>query len=162
MLDGSSTKTGLNLGVAVGLPLSDTLPLYFETGLYYTAKGGNGKYLGSKFKYNLNYLEVPLVFKYRHYFDEHFAIHPFIGVYAALGISGQIKDFGNKEAYSSFSSDNDNSFKRTDAGLKFGCGVSYDMLYAELGYDLGLSNICHDNFESSNNNCIVLNIGVNF
>ena len=56
-LDGGSTKTGLNVGIAAGYQLIPSSPLYFETGLYYTEKGGKGNYEGKKFSYNLNYLE---------------------------------------------------------------------------------------------------------
>ena len=42
-LDGSSTKTGLNVGVAAGFGVSPYVPLFFESGLYYTEKGGKGK-----------------------------------------------------------------------------------------------------------------------
>ena len=43
-----------------------------------------------------------------------------------------------------------------------GCGVAYDMFYADLTYDVGLANICHDEFDTSHNGCLTLNFGVNF
>ena len=39
-LDGGSMKTGLNVGIAVAAPVSYSAPLYLESGLYYTEKGG--------------------------------------------------------------------------------------------------------------------------
>lgn len=163
-LDGGSSKTGLNVGLAIGKAVSNHAPLFVETGLYYTEKGGKGVHAGSKFVYNLDYLEIPFVFKYRHAFDDHMKIEPFFGGYFAVGVGGKIKNFGAREAYSSFGSGSldQPQFKRCDGGLKLGCGVSYDMFYAELGYDIGLSNICHDYFDTSKNGALTLNLGVNF
>ena len=55
-LDGSSSKTGLNVGFAAGFALSNQIPLYFESGVYYTEKGGKNSRDGFDIKYNLNYL----------------------------------------------------------------------------------------------------------
>ena len=33
---------------------------------------------------------------------------------------------------------------------------------SKVAYDLGLSNICHDTFNSSRNGCLLLSCGVNF
>ena len=41
-LDGSSMQSGLNVGFNVGVLLTSTTPLFFETGLQYTEKGGKG------------------------------------------------------------------------------------------------------------------------
>lgn len=161
-LDGGSMKTGLNVGIAIGTSVSDAAPLYLETGLYYTEKGGKGKNTDNrKFTYNLDYLEIPLIFKYSYAFDDHFRLEPYFGGYFAVGVGGKIKDFGNREAHSSFSNDTDGSFRRCDGGLKFGVGASYDMFYVELGYDLGLANICYDTFDTSRNGALLLNFGVN-
>ncbi len=77
--------------------------------------------------------------------------------HAAWG--GKIKNYGDRVAISSFSSD---CFKRLDGGLRLGCGMAYDLFYADLTYDIGLANICHDEFDSSHNGCLTLSIGVNF
>lgn len=160
-LDGGSVKTGLNLGLAAGFAVSRQAPLYVETGLYYTEKGGKGKDSGQKFTYNLDYLEVPLVLKYKYNVDNHFSVQPYLGAYVACGVGGKIKDFGEREAYSSFS-DSYNSFQRFDGGLKMGVGAQYDMFYVELNYDLGLSNIGHDDFDETKNSAVMLNFGLNF
>ena len=75
----------------------------------------------------------------------------------------KVKDYGtskdDRAVYSSFSGD---FFKRFDGGLRFGCGAGYDIFYLELAFDLGLSNICHDMFDTSRNRSLTLNFGVNF
>ena len=135
-------------------------PQISETGLYYTEKGGKKKLDdGKKMTYDLNYLEVPLTVKYAYPIDDHFSIQPFAGGYLACGVGGKIKNYREREADPSFSSDR---FKRFDGGLRLGCGVAYDMFYADLTYDVGLANICHDEFDTSHNGCLTLNFGVNF
>ena len=60
-LNGGSMKTGLDVGAVVGVQLGYRSPVFFETGLSYIEKGGEGRYNGSKFTYSLDYLEMPLL-----------------------------------------------------------------------------------------------------
>ena len=158
-LDGGSAKAGLDVGVVAGFQLGYHSPMYFETGLSYIEKGGKGKYNGEKFTYSLDYLELPMVLKYKYDVDHSFSVQPFVGGYMALGVGGKIKDFGHRHAYSSF---DDEGFQRFDGGIRIGCGVQYDFLYAEMGYDFGLANISHDYFDTSHTGTLFATIGVNF
>ena len=56
--------------------------------------------------YDLNYLEIPAVLKYKYEVDDHFSIQPQVGGYFAVGVGGKIKNFAEREAQSSFRSDN--------------------------------------------------------
>ena len=38
--DGPNSRTGINLGAVVGFQLSPSAPVYLESGLFYTEKGG--------------------------------------------------------------------------------------------------------------------------
>ena len=158
-LDGGDIQAGLNIGALVGFQLSPQAPVYLESGLFYTEKGGKGKNQGKKFIYNLNYLEVPVVIKYKFDVDGDFSVHPFAGGYMAWGIGGRIKNYGDRETYKTFS---DTTFKRFDGGIRLGCGFEYQILYGEMAYDLGIANIGHDDFGSSKNGCFSINFGVNF
>ena len=159
-LDGGNSQTGLNLGVVAGFALSYDTPLYIETGLFYNEKGGKKTIEGGKkMTYDLNYLELPIVVKYAIDIDGDFSVQPFAGGYLACGVGGKIRNYKDRVAESSFSKQ---YFQRFDAGLRFGCGIAYDMFYADISYDLGLSNICHDEFDKSHNRCLSLNFGVNF
>lgn len=158
-LDGGSLRTGLNVGAVVGFQMVPQAPIYFETGLSYVEKGGTGHVDGAKFTYKLDYLELPLVLKYNYIAAPLVSIQPYIGGYLAAGVGGQIKDFGHRHAYSSF---DDEGFRRFDAGIKVGCGVQFDHLYAEMGYDFGLSNISQDYFDTSRTGSLFLTAGVNF
>ncbi len=159
-LDGGKWQTGLNVGVVGGFALSESTPVFMETGLYYIEKGGK-KDLGGgkKMTYDLNYLEIPVLVKYKYEVDTEFTVEPFAGGYFAMGVGGKIKNFAEREAQSSFRS---NNFRRFDGGLRLGCGVGYDMFYADLTYDLGLANICHDDFDKARNRALIFNFGVNF
>ena len=158
-LNGSSAKSGLDIGAVVGLQLGYRSPIFFETGLSYIEKGGDGRYQGDKFSYSLNYLEVPMVLKYKYDVDRSFSIQPFLGGFMSVGVGGKIKDFGMRQAFSSF---DDDAFKRFDGGIRVGCGIQYDFLYAEMGYDFGLANISHDYFDTSHTGTLFTTIGVNF
>lgn len=159
MLDGGSMQSGLNLGGIIGFQLSPQSPVFLESGLLYTEKGGKGTYQGAKFTYSLNYFEMPIVVKYKYELEPDVTLQPFAGGYLAMGIGGKIKDYKEKASMSSFSAD---FFKRFDGGLRLGVGLEYQMLYAEMAYDLGLANICHSDFDTSHNSCFSINVGVNF
>ena len=162
-LDGGNWQTGLNIDVVMGIPLTPEIPLFIETGLAYTEKGGKKNVTSlegkKKMTYDLNYLEIPIVLKYVYDVDGDFTLQPYFGGYLACGISGKIKNYGERKAFNSFS---DDAFQRFDGGLRFGFGVGYDVFYADLAFDLGLSNICHDMFDTSHNRSLTLNFGVNF
>ncbi len=157
-LDGGTPKSGLNVGMVAGLQLAPATPLYLETGLSYTEKGGKGG-PGDAYTYSLNYLEVPFLVKYQHNFDPLTSIQPFFGVYCAAGVSGKMKEMDQRYSRSAFS---DDAFKRFDGGLRLGCGLQFDHLYAELGYDIGLANVSRDEFNTAHTGCFFANVGVNF
>lgn len=158
-LDGGDSQTGLNVGVVAGFSLSESTPLYIEGGLFYNEKGGKKDLGNKKMTYDLNYLEIPIVLKYIYDIDGDFSVHPFFGGYLAYGIGGKIKNYEDREAQNSFSKYN---FKRFDSGLRIGCGLSYDVFYFDISYDIGITNICHDTFDTSHNGCLALSFGANF
>ena len=167
-LNGGQMRTGLNVGVVGGLPLSYRVPLFFEGGLFYTQKGGKNKnnysLTGDKMTYDLNYLEVPLTLKYIHNISRNFSVQPYVSGYLALGIAGQIRNYGERQSYSSFGKEcyDCPNFQRFDGGLKFGVGIGLDLFYADVSYELGLANISHDTFDRSHTGSLMLNAGVNF
>lgn len=161
-LDANETRAGLNIGLAVGTRLTEMVPLYFESGVYYTQKGGKSTYSGSKFTYSLNYIEIPLLLKYRAPIKDHLLLEPFIGGYLSCGVDGKIKDYGQREAYSSFSNDYSDNFNRFDGGIKLGCGLSIDLFYIEASYDIGLANVGKDNFDDTHTGDLNLTVGINF
>lgn len=158
--DGPSSRTGINVGGVMGIQLAPTVPAFLELGLYCTEKGGRQNDKGNgKIQFNLTYLEMPIVAKYSIDMDGDLAIQPYVGGYVAMGVGGKIKRYAEKTVEGAFS---DDYFKRFDGGLRIGCGIEYQMLYADIAYDFGLANIGRDYFSSTHNGCLYLNIGVNF
>lgn len=164
--DGPNSRASLNIGAVLGVQLTKSAPVFFETGLFYTQKGGRQSTDGDygKLKINMNYIEVPLLLKYEIEIDDEFSIQPLAGGFLALGVGGSILDYtGNERSnWKSNESFSKNKFKRFDGGLRIGCGAQYQILYAELAYDFGLANVGHDEFESTHNGTFYINLGVNF
>ena len=159
------SKTGLHLGGVVGFEITNRAPVFFETGLSYVNKGGNGDWLNQKLSTSLSYLELPLVFKYIHYTDFGLSIHPLFGGYLAVGVDGNIKNNDLHEKCGAFSKTTKlgmPGFKRFDGGLRIGCGVGFSMFYLDMTYDIGLANVSHNDYDSSSNGTFYLNFGVNF
>jgi len=159
LLDGSNPKAGLNIGLVTGMQLTPYTPLFFETGLFYTQRGGKSGSGSDKFTYDLNYLELPLLIKYKHFLGNGMNLQPYAGGYVALGTDGKIKDYQGRQAFSSYE---DGYFNRFDGGLKIGCGMGFNMLYVDACYQLGLANIGQDDFDDTHNGCFTINVGVNF
>jgi hypothetical protein len=161
-LDGNKAKTGLNVGFVTGTQVVHGTPLFLETGLYYTEKGGKSDNEAGKFTYNLNYLELPILLKYKIYTDSDLSIEPFLGGYLSCGVGGKIKDFDQHTSYNSFGSQYDDNFRRFDGGVKLGCGVSFDIFYLGASYDIGLTNVGKDSFHDTHTGCFNLDFGINF
>ena len=159
-------RLGLNFGGTVGLRLSDTTPVFLESGLYYTGSGASK----DKQSTSLNYLELPLLIKYGIQVTDDIALLPFVGPTFRYGIFGGTTKLGGNKYDAFGDSDPVNrkfQYKRADMGIKLGCGAEYNKLYLELGYQFGITNIA--NWEvagvddpSAHNGALFLNLGVNF
>ena len=149
------TKAGLTLAGVIGLRLSQQAPVFLESGLYYTQRGGkNGKYTA-----DLNCLEIPILIKYGIQATDKIALLPFIGPYFAYGVGGKMEYPGNngKEKESTYE-----FLNRNDMGFKLGCGAEYNMLYLEIAYQFGLHNISDNDDLTIHANQLSINFGVNF
>ena len=153
----AGTRAGLIIGGVYGMQLSKTTPLWLELGAMYSEKGGKSHFEGDKYTYRLSYLQLPVVVKYNFDVDDDLYIQPFFGGYLAVGFGGKIKNYDKEQSYLIFDQVN-----RFDGGLRLGCGVEYQMMYAELGYDLGLSDISKNEFKSTRTRSLFLNVGINF
>lgn len=151
------SRTGLALGAVYGMQLSNSTPIWLELGAYYSEKGGQSDRMGETVKCRLSYLEVPIVVKYSFDVLDDLYVQPFLGGYLALGVGGQTKEYVSRQSYSSY-----NQVNRPDGGLRVGCGMEYQMLYAEIGFDFGLANISKSDFESVHTRNFFLTAGVNF
>ena len=158
------SRGGLNLGGVVGLRCSNSVPVFLESGVYYTEKGGKADSRKSR----LSYVEIPVLIKYGVKLSESvpglkdMAVIPFFGPTFSFGVGGKTEvegDDGVTKKRDSFSS---RSFSRFDLGLKGGVGIEYNMIYLELGYQWGLTNISQNDLSDAYNRAFFLNFGVNF
>lgn len=152
--DNLGTKVGMNLGGVIGLRLSQSTPVFLESGLYYSERGAKD----GKDKASLTYLELPVLIKYGIQAGSDFVVLPYIGPYFSYGIAGKtkIKEANINESSYEF-------FKHGDMGFKLGCGAEYNNLYAELGYQFGVANILDDDSDNeARNHAFYINVGVNF
>ena len=173
------SRAGINFGAVYGLQLANNTPLWLEGGIYYSEMGGKndnfntpspeGVDVSQKVETRLSYLKVPIVVKYAFDIADDLYLQPFLGGYLALGIGGKTKEYGgttniagatyqvSRNSHSSY-----DYFNRPDGGLRIGCGIEYQMVYAEAGFDFGLANITGDDFDSAHNMNFFLTAGVNF
>lgn len=149
-------KAGITLAGVLGLRISSSAPVFLESGLYYTQRGGkDGSYSA-----DLNCLEIPLLVKYGIQATDKIAILPFVGPYFAYGISGEREFAGlnGKEKERTYK----NFLNHNDMGFKLGCGAEYNMLYLEIAYQFGVANISENDNLTIHANQLSINFGVNF
>lgn len=171
----ASSKVGMTLAGVVGLRPSDNTPVFIESGLYYTERGGkNGTYdvvkrapAGSVTRVGYNILEIPLTIKYGLKVSDQIAVLPFFGPYFSYAISGKTKQTVNGETQSESVGTFDEKkachggLNRASMGLKLGVGAEYNKIYVELGYQFGITNIAKEENFSGRSNAFFANIGVN-
>ena len=168
-----SSKVGMTLAGIVGLRPSDNTPVFIESGLYYTERGGKkgGPYIGSRAgngsvsRVGYNILEIPLTIKYGLKVSDEIAVLPFFGPYFSYAISGKTKQEGEGGYESEGTFDEKKAYhgglNRASMGLKLGVGAEYNKIYVELGYQFGITNIAKREDFSGRSNAFFANIGVN-
>lgn len=153
----TDTKVGMTLAGVVGLRVSQSTPLFLESGLYYTERGAK----------NVGYsnVEIPLLIKYGIKATDDIAVLPFVGPYFARAGWGKTKidnGDGTTSKVGTFDEKKWTGLSRLNMGFKIGCAAEYDMLYLELGYQIGVTNISKDDNLSIHSNALFANFGVNF
>lgn len=161
----------INAGIVYGNRVGRTVPLYFETGLLYTEKGAKFEATEDveRKTYNLKYLELPLVFKYKADvgFDD-LTVQPYFGGYLACGVGGSVKLYEQRIKEHPFS---DQYLKRFDAGFRVGIGMAFQNFYIDFCYDIGMNNLAAKDFHDYNyddfdgrirTGCFTASIGLDF
>jgi hypothetical protein len=147
------SKIGMTLAGIIGLRLSQSTPVFLESGLYYTQRGAKE----DNIDITSNNLEIPIVVKYGFQVSDNIALLPFIGPYFAYAVSSDYDYKINGVEYEGAFRPN-----RNNMGFKFGCGAEYNKLYLELGYQFGVTNFADKDGVTAHNNALFLNFGVNF
>ena len=160
-VENTGTRVGLNFAPVVGIRVSESTPIFLESGLYYTSCGSKK----GKNSISLNYLEIPVLIKYGIQATDEIAVLPFVGPTFRYGLFGgdwKTEGVGKTDSFGS------GKFNRADVGIKLGCGAEYNKLYLELGYQFGITNIADWQLAngiddaSVHNGAFFINFGVNF
>ena len=144
--ESSAGRTGFHISVSDQIRLFSRLPLYLETGVNFSSRGGKIQIeeYGSgadpvyeDVSLRPMYLQVPLLVNYHFNIRDKFTIQPFLGVYYGVGIGGKIKSGKDKiDMFGDYS-----SFMRSDFGVRMGVGFVWRRIYFGLNGDLGCLNI---------------------
>lgn len=160
-------RIGFHVGAVIDWNVARNV--YVQPAVYFTTRGAeNEEY---KDKYNMNYLQIPVIASYRYPVSNNVKIDVNVGPYVAFGLGGTYKD-GDGEEFKIFEKSEKNGcdFKRLDAGLRFGAGVHIKRFYVGLNYDLGLANTINsgedsylwENGEKMKNGSFQISVGYNF
>lgn len=156
------SKVGMTLGGVIGLRISNSAPVFLESGVYYTERGAKK----DKVSVGYNNLEFPIVVKYGIQVSDNIAVLPFLGPTFACAVSGKYKIAEAKTG--TFEEKDWTALKRFNMGFKLGCGAEYNNMYLEIGYQFGINNLSKDGASvvpgsySGHSNAFLANFGVNF
>ena len=128
----NSSLMGFAIGGFITYNLNDKMSIQPE--LYYTMKGYKIEMdffgLNLDFDVNLNYLEIPVLFKYHFMADNSFNPAVYAGPYLGILLSAEADGEDIKDGT-----------KSTDFGLCFGLGGEYNKFTFEFRYGMGLTSL---------------------
>jgi opacity protein-like surface antigen len=144
--DGMKSKIGFHIGAFAQVPVQGSFSVQPE--LVFSMQGAKSEYLNENVKYNIGYLNIPVLAKYTHS----------SGLYGETG-----PQFGFLlSAKSKYDGDSENikdDFKKFDLSWGFGAGYKVvENISVGLRYNLGLVNVI-DNDDTNLKNS-VLQVGV--
>lgn len=158
----TDSRAAFHIAVTDQILLCNKLPLYLETGLGFSSRGGKIGDLSIR----PSYLQIPVLINYHFNIKNLVSIQPFAGLYYGFGIGGKAKMDGETEDIFG----DDSGYKRSDLGVRLGVGLAWKHLYFGLGYEIGCMNLIKsdliDGGDGENgklrNNCFTLSVGYNF
>lgn len=146
------TRTGLFAGAVLELHI-ENLPVEFETGVFYAQKGAEGQYKeniikgdyeGNAGTFKLDYIEIPVLAKYR--FETESALKPYViaGPYVEFNLNSEVKASKNIAYLEDISAE----IKSTGFGLIIGAGSDFQIserkFNIQVRYGLGLTPVYED------------------
>lgn len=128
-------KLGLNLGL-----WHQSADGHFQTEISFSNKGSEVVYDGAlgngKYRYNLNYLEVPLLFVGH---IDNLNLH--FGPYFGLLVGANIKDVDSDGSVNGVATLDRDDFNALDYGLSGGVGIDFQESQIGLRYNYGLREV---------------------
>ncbi|MFI3263882.1 MAG: porin family protein [Rikenellaceae bacterium] len=146
--------TGFSAGVSYARPISNTIPIYIESGLYFQKRGAkdNGFLTdaGDESKFTKYEFEIPLLLGYAVQLTNSWSVHPFVGLYYSVATNGKF-ELGDsefdpyKESLLQTLRDTEPTSQQllhcSDFGLRVGLSVLYGRYLLGFAYDGGLLNL---------------------
>lgn len=129
----TNARIGFRLGVSDQVLLWHALPLYVETGVHFSSRGG--RYKASSFR--PMYLQIPVMLTYRFRFGERVCFRPFAGVAYGVGIGGMAH---TPEGWAELFGQG-GFLRRSDLNVRAGVEVSFHRISLHAGYDAGCRNL---------------------
>lgn len=175
------SRAGFHVGAVMDWNFAGSF--YLQPGVYFTTRGAKyeqtyadeGDSYSYSEKYNMSYLQIPVLASYRLTVSQSVKIDINAGPYAAFGLGGKLKitDDDYSEKFDIFGKSTDEEtrgdFKRFDAGLRFGVGASIRKFYVGVAYDLGLTNLARTGDDAQwgkdtkfRNGSFLVSVGYNF
>lgn len=144
-----NSRVGFHVAGIYQRLLTETHPLYLETGLQISQKGFKADFWADKETANPLYLEIPIMVNYKFNIKDVVTLYPSIGFYYALGVSGKSKyEYMETEEFEgeSYSEKSDlfganGVMKRSDFGMRFSATAEWKQFVFSLGYEFGFVNV---------------------
>ncbi len=140
----------------------NSLPLYLETGLEFSQKGGEGAGIQA----NAWYLQIPVMVNYKFNIANKVTLYPSAGLFLGVGLGGSTK-FADGD-WHDFSGNKIDTFgnlaKRCEVGMRLAGTAVWKQFTFGLGFEFGFNNInkygdWDEDFRSGN---FFLQVGYNF
>lgn len=168
-VDDASTekmKVGFNAGIFWKLAVAEGFSIQPE--LLYSQKGAKATYDNflqgeGEYRFNLNYLELPLLATVN--LGKHFNIHA--GPYAGYLLSANVKDVEDDGTINGAVELNEDNFERFDYGVAAGLGLDIENFSLGARYNYGLKEIGESGLageitRNAKNNGISIYVGLAF
>lgn len=163
--DEEEDMTGFSIDYVFSFKLSETTPLFLETGIGYQYASWDESYDDESMEIMLHSLNAPLNIGYKHQFNNDISIMPFAGINLRGNLVGSMVHelgdyYDNEEEEADLFDDDDmeDPWKRFQLGWQIGIGLNFNKFYAGISYGGDFSEIAEDTKLKNTS----LTIGFNF
>lgn len=151
----TNKKTGFAFGISNEIKLAENF--YQVLGMEFAQRGYRIRGEYSKFDVRLNYVNVPLNWRYKFDLDDIFMTFD-AGPFAAIAFSGKITTDGSSEKLDFGTSTGQIHY--IDYGIKLGYQVEFESLRIGIGYNIGLKDIAAGKTEVLKNRSFTFHLGI--
>ena len=155
------TINGFTLGAVLEIGLSDNI--FIQPEAMFVQKGSQFQVLNEDNKFNVNYLDIPILLKIKLINSNLFNINLLGGPSFGLALNGE-ETTGNETIDINFGGEN--GLKRFDLGINAGGGVGINLgsigVFGDIRYLFGVSDISDTNNREIKNKGLNISVGLMF